>query len=294
MFRIPGKKTCGGWEKLHSDNDKENYRPDFVSSSPTSLSSLSSSSSNMHRSPIRDSNNKVTFVIQETKNLRSNNDISDGTDSFSSGYETWKTWKKSPSPPPPPFKVHEDEISRSFDSLLFPFQSYGTRNDNSSIASNSPPSIAYSPLSSFTFADPSNLPSAFYSDFDFGEPPFCFMHHVTNIFLLFRRFLNGESRTKIAARRSSARFRHEWTDNGDQRSFLRSRGIFNADNSSKNAANERIVSAQRILQSPECVLSSTATTHALSAAATAINSFQKTIAAAQEIQAQQKVTGRCE
>jgi hypothetical protein len=160
MFPTSSKKSSG-WEKLRCVEDKENRQPDHNYCLPSSHSSTSScSSSRFLLSPITDeNNNNLTYAIPTYLN---NNNVSDGIGSCSSGYDS----RKSPSPPPPPFKVHEDDqISRSFDSLLMPLQSY---TDNSSSSSSSPPSITYSPLSSFNFADPSNAPSAFFSDFDFG------------------------------------------------------------------------------------------------------------------------------
>lgn len=160
---FPSRKVSNDWERLRHDSDKENLQPDH---SYCLSSSLSSSSKSYAEYSPRDAFNNAdkTFVVPET--LLNKNDNTDGVGSFSSGFGSWM----SPSPPQTPFKIHEDrELSQSFDYWLKPIRSYS---ENSVNSSDSPQSIPYSPLNSFNFADPTNMPSAFFSNFNLGKPPF--------------------------------------------------------------------------------------------------------------------------
>lgn len=253
-------KKTNSWEKLQCDNDKENRQPDhnYCSSYPSSFSSSCSS-----RSPIVDENNNL---------ISKSNLNNDGAGSFSSGYDSWK------SPSMPPFKVHEDQLSRSFDSLLLPLQSYSSKFDDSSSSSSSPPSIVYSPLSSFHFAE-----------LDFGKPPFCSCHHATILIVSFRRIHTATSRKQITSGRCSARLRDERTNDGSQRLF-HPHGGFNADGSSQNAPATSISSTERNL-------SSHAVAHdAISTTATAFDATaddqEESFATEKKVQAQQEVIGR--
>lgn len=128
-----------GYEKLWNDLDKENRQPDY-SYRGTDIN-----------------NNDETYVIPDTY---LNKDVDGCGGSVSSGYDSMSF---AGSPPRLPFSIHEDELCRSFDSLLLPLRSYRGRHDDSSFSFSSQ-SIEYLPLNSFQYANPSVLPSTFYSD----------------------------------------------------------------------------------------------------------------------------------
>jgi hypothetical protein len=146
---------------IQNDFDKENCQPSFDFSG--TFSSTTTSRFNEYRTPVKEIPFKDhTFVIPRT----GGKEVNDGCcGSYSSGYES----SFSVSPPSAPFKVFEDdeELSRSFDSLLLPLQSY--KKCELTSFSMSPPSTVYSPFNSFQFADPSTQQPSLFSNFDVGE-----------------------------------------------------------------------------------------------------------------------------
>lgn len=124
-----------------SYGNQQNFCSDFLESASSS-----------YKTPEKDISNKTFTVPNKGFN---------GFGSASSGYSSMSP---SFSPCSSPFSIYEDsEISRSFDSLLLPLQSYKKRHADKFLSSTP---AEYSPLSSFQFAKTS---SVFDSDFDFGK-----------------------------------------------------------------------------------------------------------------------------
>lgn len=150
-----------------SDRNQQNFCSDFFESASSSF-----------KTPEKDISNK-TFTVQNK-----------GVNGFGSASSGYSSMSPSYSPCSSPFSIYEDsEISRSFDSLLLPIQSYKKRHADIFLSS-TPLPAAYSPLSSFQFAKTS---SVFDSDFDFGKKKMESNTLIILIILSFRLDLLGES-----------------------------------------------------------------------------------------------------